>query len=70
MMTNLLQQCRQAGSFTAGILIGLACVTAVFGATEADSSAWQTRLVVAAPVILALGLALQFLVTAKSPQVD
>jgi hypothetical protein len=69
-MTSLLEQCRQTGSFAAGILIGLACVTAVFGATEADSSTWQTLLVVAAPVILALGLALQILVTAKNPGVD
>jgi len=70
MMTSLLKQCRQTGSLAAGLLIGLAFVTAAFGATEADSSAWQSLLVFAAPVILALGLALQILVTAKNLRLD
>lgn len=70
MMTNLLACCRQSGSFAAGLLIGLAFAVAAFGATEADSSAWQTFLVFAAPVILLFGLALQIVVTSKNLPVN
>jgi hypothetical protein len=64
-MTKFLARCRQSGSFIAGLLIGLAIVFATFALTETDSRAWRTVLTVGAPVILALGVALQVLVTAE-----
>lgn len=68
-MTSLTARSRQAGSLAAGLLIGLACAAAAFGATEADSGARQALLIFAAPVILVLGLALQILVTAPGSRV-
>lgn len=64
-MTKLLARWRQSRSFIAGLVMGLAIVIAVFGAMEADSSAWQTPLTFGAPLLLALGLALQILATAQ-----
>ena len=64
-MTNFLARCRQSGSFIAGLLVGLSIVFAMFALTDTDSRAWRTVLTVGAPVILALGVALQVLVTAE-----
>jgi uncharacterized membrane protein len=50
------------GSLTAGALIGTAAVVAAFALTETTTVAWQAALVLGAPVILALGIALQVLV--------
>lgn len=69
-MTDSWERSRRAGSLAAGLLIGLAFAVAAFGATEADSGARQIFLIVAAPVLLLLGLTVQVLVTAHSSRVD
>lgn len=51
------------------IIFGILGVAAL-GATEADSSVWQTLPIFAAPVILVLGLALQIRVTGRSSRAD
>ena len=56
---------REAGSFIAGLLIGLSIVDLVFAMSIAVPSDWQMWWVVGAPVILALGFTLQVAVTAK-----
>ena len=56
---------RQAGSFVAGLLIGLSIVVAVFAMMVASPSDWQTLWIFGAPIILALGVALQVVVTNK-----
>ncbi len=56
---------RGAGSLTAGFLIGLAVVASVFAMTIADPGEWQAIWVLSTPVVLALGLALQIVVTLK-----
>ena len=56
---------REAGSLTAGFLIGLAVVASVFAMTIADPGEWQAIWVLSTPIILALGLALQVVVTFK-----
>lgn len=48
---------RQAGSFVAGLLIGLSIVVAVFAMIAASPSDWQTWWIFGAP-ILALGVTL------------
>jgi hypothetical protein len=68
MMTNPSARLRQSGSFIAGLLIGVSIVTTAFAWTDIDSKAWQACLVLAAPVILVLGLALRRMVVA-SPRV-
>jgi len=64
-MTNPLERIRQSSSFIAGLMIGLSIVLATFAMTDPDSSAWRTFLILGAPVVLALGFALQALVTSK-----
>ena len=65
-MKNSLARFREAGSFIAGLVIGISIVVPVFAMMVADPSDWQTLLwVFGAPVILALGLTLQVVVTAK-----
>jgi len=64
-MKNSLARFREAGSFIAGLLIGLAIVVAVFAMTAAGAADWQTLWVFGAPIILVLGFALQVVVTAK-----
>ena len=64
-MRNPLARCRQAGSFIAGLLIGLSIVVPVFAMMVASPSDWQTFLVFGAPIILALGITLQVVITAK-----
>jgi hypothetical protein len=65
MMTKLLALGRKAGSFIAGLLIGLSIVDGAFAVTDMESGGWQTVLIFGAPVILVLGLAVQVLVTAR-----
>jgi len=62
---NPLARFRQAGSFVAGLLIGLSIVVAVSAMTIVEPSDWRTLWIFGAPVILALGLALQLVVTTK-----
>src|SRR5437870_13292926 len=64
-MKNPLARCRQAGSFIAGLFIGLSIMVPVFAMVVANPSDWQTFLVFGAPIILALGITLQVFITAK-----
>ena len=64
-MKNPLARCRQAGSFIAGLFIGLSIVIPVFAMMVSTPSDWQTFLVFGAPIILALGITLQVVITAK-----
>lgn len=64
-MKNYLARILDARSFIAGTLIGLSIVVSVFAWMEASTSHWQTLLLLSSPVILALGIALQALITAK-----
>jgi formate/nitrite transporter FocA (FNT family) len=65
MMKNLLTRFRQAGSFIAGLLIGLSIVVAVSAMMIVEPSDWRTLWIFGAPVIFALGFALQLVVTTK-----
>jgi multisubunit Na+/H+ antiporter MnhB subunit len=64
-MKSTLARFREGGSFIAGLLIGISIVVAVFAMMIADPSDWQALWVFGAPIILALGLTLQFVVTAE-----
>jgi hypothetical protein len=64
-MTKLSAQFRQICSLMAGFLIGASIVVATFAAADADSGTVQSGLVFGAAVILALGIALQVVVTSK-----
>ncbi len=63
-MRNSLARFREAGSFIAGILIGLSIMALVF-ALAADLTDWQTLLLFGAPVILALGITLHVVINAR-----
>lgn len=67
-MKNSLARFREAGSFIAGLLIGLSIVVPVFAMTIADPTDWQTLWIFGAPIIFALGLALQIAVTSDPRQ--
>ena len=62
-MTNSLARFRVAGSFIAGILIGLSIIVAVF-AMMVMNGEWQMLSMLAA-FVFALGLTLQVVVIAK-----
>ena len=64
-MKKALGRFRDAGSFIAGILIGLSIVVPVIALTGADTTAWQAFLVLGAPIVLALGISLQAVLTAR-----
>jgi hypothetical protein len=64
-MKNPLARFRQAGSLVAGLLIGLSIVVAVSSIMVVNPTDWQTSWIFGAPIILALGLALQVVVTTK-----
>jgi hypothetical protein len=64
-MKNPLARFQQAGSFIAGLFIGLSMVVPVFAMMVASPSDWQAFLVFGAPLILALGITLQLVITAK-----
>jgi cytochrome c biogenesis protein CcdA len=64
-MKNLPVGLLEVGSFVAGVLIGFSILVPVFALMVVDPSNWQTLWILGAPVILALGLALQGVVTAK-----
>jgi len=65
MMKNPLASFRQAGSLIAGLLIGLSIVVAVSAMVAVEPSDWRTLWIFCAPIILALGLTLQLVVTTK-----
>ena len=64
-MKNSMTRFREAGSFVAGILIGLSIMVAVFAMMVVNSGGWQMSWVFGAPILLALGLTLQFVALAK-----
>jgi hypothetical protein len=61
-MANRRARLSLCGSLAAGMLIGLSMVIAGFALTDTTTVVWQAALVVGAPIILVLGLALQNLV--------
>lgn len=65
-MKEALAGFRTAGSFIAGILLGVSIVVLVIALTGANTMDGQTFLAFGAPIILALGITLQAVVTAKS----
>ena len=64
-LARFLEAFRQAGSFVAGLLIGLSIVVAVFAMMVASPSDSQTLWIFGAPIILALGIALLVAVTTR-----
>jgi uncharacterized membrane protein len=64
-MKNSLTRFREAGSFIAGILIGLSIMVPVFASLVMNPTDWQMFLVFGAPIILALGITLQVVITAR-----
>jgi preprotein translocase subunit SecY len=64
-MKNRLARFRQAGSFIAGLFIGLSIVVPVFAIMVTNPSDWQTFLVFGAAIILAVGITLQVVITAR-----
>jgi uncharacterized membrane protein (UPF0136 family) len=61
-MTKFLATFRDASSFIAGLLVGLSIAVAAFAMMDGD---WQALSVFGAPIILALGIALQVIATYK-----
>ena len=61
---NPLAGFRQAGSFTAGLLIGVSIMIPMFAMLVTDLE-WQMAWVLGALIVLALGLKLQSLLTRK-----
>ena len=66
MKNSSLATLRDAGSFVAGILIGLSIMVPVFALTVVDLTDWQMWLLFGAPIILGLGIALQVVTTTKA----
>ena len=64
-MKNPLARFRQAGSFIAGLLIGLSIMIPMFAMMLTSPGDWQMLWVIGALIIVALGLTLQFVITAK-----
>ena len=65
-MKKTLASFRATGSFIAGILLGVSIVVLVIASTGANTTDGQTLLAFGAPIILALGITLQAVVTAKA----
>jgi hypothetical protein len=64
-MKNSLARFRDAGSFIAGIFIGMSIMVPMFALMVVNLTDWQMLLLFAAPIILALGITLQVIITAK-----
>jgi hypothetical protein len=64
MVKKALRRFRDAGSFIAGILVGLSIVVPVIALTGTSTTGWPF-LVLGAPIILALGITLQAVLTAR-----
>ena len=64
-MKKTLARLREAGSFIAGLLIGLSIMVAVFAMIVVNPSDWQMWSIFGAPIILAAGVTLQVVVTSK-----
>jgi hypothetical protein len=63
-MKKALGRFRDAGSFIAGILVGISIVVPVIALTGANTTGWPF-LVLGTPIILALGITLQAVLTAR-----
>ena len=59
-MKNLLARFRQAGSFIAGLLIGISIMIPMFAMMVTNLGDWEMHWVLGALIVLALGLKLQF----------
>jgi hypothetical protein len=66
MLTNSPANLRDAGSFLAGVLIGVSLMVPVFALIVVNFSHWQAFLLFGAPILLALGITLQAVITAKA----
>ena len=64
-MKNPLARFRQAGSFTAGLLIGVSIMIPMFAMLVTNLGDWQMAWILGALIVLALGLKLQALLTGK-----
>jgi len=64
-MKNPLARFRQAGSFIAGLLIGVSIMMPMFAMMLTNADDWQMVWVFGTLVVLALGLKLQAVVTIK-----
>ncbi|TMH37341.1 MAG: hypothetical protein E6H66_03000 [Betaproteobacteria bacterium] len=64
-MKNPLARFPDAGSFVAGLVIGLSILIPVFAMMVAEPGDWQAWWVFGAPAILALGFLLQAVVVAR-----
>jgi hypothetical protein len=56
---------RDAVSFLAGVLIGASIMVVLSAGMTVDLTGWQMLLLFGAPVILAVGLTLQVIITAR-----
>ena len=65
-MKNHLARFREAGSFTAGLLIGVSIMIPMFAMLVTNLGDWQMAWILGALIVLALGLKLQSLLTRKS----
>lgn len=66
-MNKSLARCHEAGSFIAGLLIGLSILVPVFATMVADTGDRQGLWAVGALTILAAGLALQSRIHSAGP---
>lgn len=64
-MKNSLATFREAGSFIAGLLIGLSITVTVTAMLVADPNDWHILWVFCAPIALAVGLTVQVVATTK-----
>ena len=64
-MKNRLARFPDAGSFVAGLVIGLAILLPVFAIAVAEPGAWQALWILGAVTTLVLGFSLQAVVTAR-----
>jgi len=64
-MKNPLARFRQAGSFIAGLLIGVSIMIPMFAMMVTNLGDWQMVCVFGALIVLALGITLQVVITAK-----
>jgi len=65
-MKNSVARFREAGSFIAGLLVGLSVVVPVFTVMVTEPGDWHTLWFVGSLIILSLGLTLQIVVTSKA----
>jgi hypothetical protein len=64
-MKNTVARFREAGSFIAGLLVGLSIVVPLFAMMIADPGDWQIIWCFGAASFLALGLTLQIVITGR-----